>query len=91
LVTGASKGIGRDIALALAKCKARVAVVGRDEKELNSLKYEVAKLNANANWGPDHWCTVILADLADAQQAQRAAETALATGPVDLLVNNAGE
>jgi NAD(P)-dependent dehydrogenase (short-subunit alcohol dehydrogenase family) len=90
LVTGASKGIGRDIALALAKGKARVVIIGRDENDLLSLKTEIVKYNANANWGPDHWCTTIVADLADAEQARRAAETALATGPVDLLVNNAG-
>jgi L-xylulose reductase len=90
LVTGASKGIGRDIALALAKCKARVAIMGRDEKDLLKLKTEISKFNANANWGPDYWCTTIVADLADAEQARHAAEAAVAEGPVDLLVNNAG-
>ena len=43
LVTGASSGIGRDIARELAKRKYDVIVVARNEKYLNELKDELEK------------------------------------------------
>ena len=74
LVTGAGKGIGREIALTLAQCGAEVVAVSRTKEDLDSLAAEVR-------------CRTIAADLADAAQARSAAEDA---GPIDLLVNNAG-
>jgi len=74
LVTGAGKGIGREIVKHLVGCGAAVVAVSRTESDLTSLKSEVA-------------CETITADLADADACRRAAEQA---GPIDLLVNNAG-
>jgi L-xylulose reductase len=73
-VTGAGKGIGREIALMLTRFNARVIALSRTDKDLQSLK---------DNTG----CETIVADLADPVSARRAAEQA---GEVDLLVNNAG-
>src|SRR4051812_31479506 len=74
LVTGAGKGIGREIVKHLAACGASVVALSRTDADLVSLKSEVS-------------CETITADLADAQACVRAAEQA---GPIDLLVNNAG-
>ncbi|QFP76374.1 SDR family oxidoreductase [Deinococcus sp. AJ005] len=74
LVTGAGKGIGREIVALLAGCGAEVVAISRDAGDLESLSAETG-------------CEVIVADLADAEAARHAAEEA---GPVDLLVNNAG-
>src|SRR5690348_1775379 len=74
LVTGAGKGIGREIVKHLAACGAAVVAVSRTESDLVSLKSEVP-------------CDTITADLAVADACRRAAEK---SGAIDLLVNNAG-
>jgi len=74
LVTGAGKGIGRDIACLMAQLGAHVIAVSRTAADLEALRGEID-------------CTTFVADLADATAARRAAEEA---GAVDLLVNNAG-
>src|SRR5215210_8945439 len=77
LVTGAGKGIGREIAALLTRCGADVIAVSRTKQDLDSLEKEIG-------------CRTIVADLADARQAVRAAEQAVQGGPVHCLVNNAG-
>jgi L-xylulose reductase len=74
LVSGAGKGIGREIARLLASCGATVIAISRTADDLETLKQEIA-------------CEIITADLADAEVARAAAMQA---GRVDLLVNNAG-
>jgi L-xylulose reductase len=73
LVTGAGKGIGREIAAMLHRFNAQVVAVSRTEADLKTLQEEIG-------------CETIVADLGDATQARRMAEQA---GDVDLLVNNA--
>lgn len=78
LVTGAGKGIGREIAAHLARSGAKVVAVSRTQADLDALRKEIG-------------CETIQADLADAAQARAAAEKAVALpGGIDLLVNNAG-
>ncbi len=83
LVTGASKGMGRAIALALAREGADVVVTARAADELESLKAEIEAMGRR--------CAVAIADLADddgPDQVWRAATAALER--IDILVNNAG-
>jgi len=84
LVTGASRGIGRAIALALAKAGADVAInyLSRSE-EAQSLAAELQRLGRRAE--------AIQADVSLAGDVTRLVETAVnRVGPVDILVNNAG-
>lgn len=84
LVTGASMGIGRAIATALAKECMRVAVVARRRNLLEELSVEIEKAK-----GPK--LVVIEQDLMHEDAPQKIAAAALeGLGSVDVLVNNAG-
>jgi len=83
LVTGASSGIGRELALRLAREGARVALVSRRRPELEALAEEIRSAHGDAWIGE--------CDVADRDQALGCASSALAHfGSIDLLVNNAG-
>lgn len=83
LITGASRGMGRAIALAFAAEGAHVALTGRAAVELESVKDEIGRMGAG--------CAVIVADLAEGNAARHVFEQAAAAlGTIDILVNNAG-
>ena len=50
LITGASSGIGRASSFEYGKKGAKIALTGRNEKELASLQYELNALNVNAQF-----------------------------------------
>lgn len=82
LVTGASRGLGREIALTLAQEGAVVAALARDRSALES----TMALLPVASRGP-----VLLADLTDESSVNSAVGEALsALGSIDILINNAG-
>jgi NAD(P)-dependent dehydrogenase (short-subunit alcohol dehydrogenase family) len=83
LVTGASRGIGRDTARALANAGARVALAARDRAGLESLAEEIG-----AAGGEAHAVELDLLDLGSIERAVAAAVERL--GRLDILVNNAG-
>jgi NAD(P)-dependent dehydrogenase (short-subunit alcohol dehydrogenase family) len=83
LVTGASRGLGRDFAIALAEAGADVAVTARTADELE----ETAELVRSRG----RKSLAVPADVGDEEAATRVAvRTAEELGPVDVLVNNAG-
>ena len=83
LVTGATSGIGRATALALAAAGAAVAVSGRDNKRGQAVVDAIRQAGGSAVFLP--------ADLVDAESARDlAARATRALGGVDILVNNAG-
>ena len=83
VVTGAGKGIGRAIALELARAGADVFAVSRTRSDLDSLGDEIRPTGVRYGC-----CVVDVRDKATAERAAACAEDAL--GPPDVLVNNAG-
>jgi 3-oxoacyl-[acyl-carrier protein] reductase len=82
VVTGASQGIGRETALALAEAGAKVVVAARNEEKLAALVQEIAGKGGEA--------FAVKLDVADAEQTKAAFKTILEKfGKVDILVNNA--
>ena len=83
IVTGASSGIGRLLALRLAREGARVALVARRAGELEQLAAEITTAGGHA--------LVLPCDVGERAQVFAAAAQATARlGPIDILVNNAG-
>lgn len=83
LVTGASRGLGKAIALALAGEGAQMALVARDVRQLETAAAECRNKGAKA--------AVFPADLSREEEIGRLAEQVQAAyGRVDILVNNAG-
>jgi 3-oxoacyl-[acyl-carrier protein] reductase len=83
IVTGAGSGIGRGIALELARSGAAVMLAGRRREPLVAVQQEVAALGGTAHVHP--------ADVADPEAAaQLVAEARRIMGRIDILVNNAG-
>lgn len=84
IVTGASSGIGRATALALARQGAWVALVARRESALRKLAEEIEKLGGKA--------FVLPADVTQRQQVEALVHDVLSQwGRVDILISNAGE
>jgi NAD(P)-dependent dehydrogenase (short-subunit alcohol dehydrogenase family) len=83
LVTGASSGLGRATAIALARAGADVALAARSKEDLEGAKEEVSKLGRRA--------LALSVDLAsEAQTAEALGRTVEAFGRIDILVNAAG-
>jgi len=83
LVTGASKGIGKGIALQLAKAGATVVCVSRTESQLKDVVEQIKAENGNASYTE---CDIANPDTFSATIKQTVDEY----GRVDILVNNAG-
>src|ERR1700709_699309 len=79
LVTGATSGIGRAVALQLARDGAEVVVHGRDAARGAQTVEEITASGGKASF--------VAADLSDAADVQRLAGD---VGDIDVLVNNAG-
>ena len=83
LVTGASGGIGRAIALELARQGSRVVLVARREEEINRVAEEIAAFGGQAEY--------VSGDVTDRAVRRAALERAKEQfGGLDILVNNAG-
>jgi 3-oxoacyl-[acyl-carrier protein] reductase len=82
LVTGASQGIGRDTALALAEAGAKVAAAARNEEKLSALVADISAAGGIA--------LAVKMDVSDAEQVKAGFKQVLEKfGRLDILVNNA--
>ena len=83
IVTGASGGVGRATALALAERHANVVLVARNQEALERVAIEAREAGGEAE--------IVAADIREEATAATAVERALAVyGRVDTLINNAG-
>lgn len=83
LVTGAGKGIGRAIAIALAQEGVHVGLIARTSKDIESVAQEIRSLGVKAS--------AVAADVSKMEDVNSAVEKIQAElGPVDILINNAG-
>ena len=83
LITGAGKGIGKAIALALAKEGVNVILVSRTQSDIDQLAIETSNLGVKS--------LALSADVSDINSINNAVEKALAEfKTIDILINNAG-
>jgi NAD(P)-dependent dehydrogenase (short-subunit alcohol dehydrogenase family) len=83
LITGGSRGLGREMAIAIADAGADVVLVGRDRSRLDETAAEIRRLGRNAvslqgDVGLPSECEAICRRALDEQ------------GPIDILINNVG-
>jgi NAD(P)-dependent dehydrogenase (short-subunit alcohol dehydrogenase family) len=83
VVTGASRGLGRSMALALADVGADVVITGRTQETLDATAAEIRSLGRQA------W--TVRADMSMPAECQATCELILRDfGPIDILINNVG-
>src|SRR5215472_13514189 len=82
LVTGATSGIGRVLVSSLARTGARLVLHGRSADRVAETVRTIAVGGVEARG--------VVADLSSLRETARLADEALAGGPIDLLINNAG-
>ncbi|WP_417847681.1 SDR family NAD(P)-dependent oxidoreductase [Thalassoglobus sp.] len=83
LITGGSRGLGREMALAIADAGADVILTGRDQESLDQTAKEIRNL------GREAW--TIQADMGNPAASEAACTQALSEiGPIDILINNVG-
>ncbi|MBI3696249.1 MAG: SDR family oxidoreductase [Acidobacteria bacterium] len=83
VITGASKGLGKQMAQSLAEAGAAVALVARNRELLNAVKADISKSGGRAE--------LFVADVIDETEVTALAEQIrIRLGPPDILINNAG-
>lgn len=83
LVTGGSRGLGFQVAEALAEAGARVCLTARNREELEKAATQLSRRGYSASW--------VAADAREPEEVARVcAEATQLLGPVDILINNAG-
>lgn len=83
LITGGSRGLGREMALAIAEAGADVILVGRDEASLTATAADITRLGRQA--------TPCVGDVGDPAECERLIDQLVAdAGPIDILINNVG-
>ena len=83
IVTGAGKGIGKAIAIALAKEGVQVGLIARTSKDLEAVAAEITALGVKASFA--------VADISSITEVNKAVESIQSElGNTDILINNAG-
>ncbi|MDP7304025.1 MAG: SDR family NAD(P)-dependent oxidoreductase, partial [Pirellulaceae bacterium] len=80
-ITGGSRGLGREMALAIAEAGADVVVSGRDAASLDRVAEEIRQRGRQVE--------TIQADMGDPAQCEQTCQTVVDQfGPIDILINN---
>ncbi len=82
LISGASDGIGRSIALCLAKHNVNLILLGRDQARLNEVKGLCESHGSTA--------VIYAFDLTDEASLNSMAQSVKVNSPIDIIINNAG-
>lgn len=83
IITGAGRGIGYAVAIALAKEGVNVGLIARSKEQLQEVVKEVESIGVNA--------TFAIADVSNNEEVLKAAELITSElGTIDILINNAG-
>jgi 3-oxoacyl-[acyl-carrier protein] reductase len=83
LVTGASRGLGKSMAIALGRCGAKVACVARNVEKLNETAAVIRSAGGTAE--------VFECDVTDSEAVQKLIDTVIEKlGSLEIVVNNAG-
>jgi NAD(P)-dependent dehydrogenase (short-subunit alcohol dehydrogenase family) len=84
IITGASKGIGKAIAVGLGKMKYQTILIGRNQEDLKKVSDEITKAG-----GPQPVSFSV--DITNSEKVKETvSEVAIRFGRIDILVNNAG-
>ena len=83
LVTGGSRGLGREMALALGEAGADIVITGRTAESLEKTAAEITDLGSAV--------ATVVGDMGVPEECERVCRDALATGRIDILVNNVGD
>ncbi|RLS43815.1 MAG: SDR family oxidoreductase [Planctomycetota bacterium] len=82
-ITGGSRGLGREMVLAIADAGANVVLVGRDSESLEATAADVRALGCEA--------VVLVGDAGKPSECEALCHRALSeAGPIDILINNVG-
>ena len=83
MITGGSRGLGREMALAIADAGADVVLIGRDQQSLEQAAGEITKLGRRAN--------IVQGDIGTPGECETICERVMNEfGPIDILINNVG-
>jgi NAD(P)-dependent dehydrogenase (short-subunit alcohol dehydrogenase family) len=83
MITGGSRGLGKEIALGLAQAGADLVLVGRERTSLDAAATAAAELGAGV--------ATLVGDISIPEEAEKTARRAVGEcGPIDVLVNNVG-
>lgn len=82
-ITGGSRGLGREMALAIAEAGADVVIVGRDAESLEQTADDIRQLGREV--------VTIVGDVGNPEECEYLCRQALEdAGPFDILINNVG-
>ena len=82
-ITGGSRGLGREMALAIAEAGADVVLTGRETKSLDTTAEEIRQLGRRAD--------TVQADMSNMSACESACQQAIQRfGPIHILINNVG-
>lgn len=83
MITGGSRGLGREMALAIADTGADVVLIGRDAASLRATAEDIRRFGRTA--------VELLGDMGCPEDCERICQTVLEQhGPIDILINNVG-
>ena len=82
VITGASSGVGKSLAIQLSDAGYRVVLAARSEDKLNAIAEEIQSKGGNS--------LVVLTDVSQPEQINNLKDRALEYGDVSVVINNAG-